>query len=336
MMLSPTRIAAALAISLSLAGCSGDSVSPKQAATESQSISLARETPAMASMFERLPSLPKIPAPLLPIVNLLPPLPISNAAGSDFTQRCGIDGVICLQEVEDKLAEWERYFGCDHRAIFPTVYKTLTRYAKMAVLENAAAYDDPAGLGYEALEFYALYQQMITAHLAGDAIPPAWQTTMDAAQSGDWTGAHDMLLAINAHVQRDMPFAIAKTGLTVLDGSSRKPDHDQFNAVLNDAYPAIVDAIAQRYDPAVTVLSSLGVVGNLGAMQLVALWREGVWRNAERLVITEGGDLAGITAETIEQQAQITAMAIKNVEIPGHRAQRDSYCQAALQQNNAR
>ena len=46
-----------------------------------------------------------------------------------------------------------------------------------------------------------------------------------------------------------MPFAVAAAGLNVPDGSSRKADHDRFNQVLNESYPTIVAAVAERYDP---------------------------------------------------------------------------------------
>ena len=42
-----------------------------------------------------------------------------------------------------------------------------------------------------------------------------------------------MLLGINAHVQNDMPFVLAQLGLRDRKGQSRKPDHDNFNEVLD-------------------------------------------------------------------------------------------------------
>lgn len=262
-------------------------------------------------------------APMLPLTNLLPAIS-SPPAAPDYSTQCGADGLICLRWVEAELASWERFFGCDHRAVFPTVYRLLTQETRLQMEADPSVFQDPAGLGQEAVEFYRLYEQMIRAHLAGEIIPPAWQVVMDAAQQGDWTGGHDMLLAINAHVQRDMPFAVAKTGLTLPTGESRKADHDNFNAILNRAYPRIVQAVGQRYDPFMLTVADLGVPGNLAAMQLVALWREGVWRNAERLTLSDDA----LTRESIEQQALVTGRLMQVGEIPGRRLLRQAYCEA--------
>lgn len=260
----------------------------------------------------------------------LPPI-APDGPGEDRSERCGADGLDCIRFVEQELAGWEQRFGCDHRAVFPTVYRLLTRETRMALEQDPSVFDDPAGLGYEALLFYELYEEMITAQLAGDPIPPAWQTAMDVAQEGDWTAGHDMLLAINAHVQRDMPFAVAATGLNVPDGSSRKADHDRFNQVLSDSYPTIVAAVAERYDPFMASVDETGgPADDEGAMQLVAQWREGVWRHAEQLVSTDGTPLFAATVEQIETNAEGWATGMANGEVPGRRELRRAHCEAFL------
>lgn len=268
--------------------------------------------------------------PFLPTTNFLPPLVTTDAA-PDRSGRCGENGLTCVRWVEAQLAGWEQYFGCDHRAVFPTVYRLLTRQTRLFLEEDPSRFDDPAGLGYEAVRFYELYHEMITAHLAGEPIPAAWQRAMDAANEGNWTAAHDMLLAINAHVQRDMPFAVAATGLNLPDGRSRKPDHDTFNRVLNNSYDAIVQAVGERYDPVLTTVDNIGLlVDNIAAQQLVALWREGVWRNAERLVTSEDTSLWESTVLSIETVANTSGRALMVGRIPGHRARRNAHCEAAL------
>lgn len=267
-------------------------------------------------------------APYIPTTKFIPPL-VTTEAAPDHTEECGELGLICLRWVENQLAGWERYFGCDHRAVFPTVYKLLTRETIRFIKENPSYFDDPAGIGYEAVRFYQLYHAMITSHLAGEPIPPAWQRAMEVANSGDWTAGHDMLLAINAHVQRDMPFAIAATGLNLPNGNSRKPDHDAFNRVLNAAYDTIVQAVGERYDPLLLKIDDIGLlVDNIGAAQLIAIWREGVWRNAERLILSKGTLLWETTVRSIELAANVTARALMVGQIPGHRAKRDAYCEA--------
>ena len=300
-----------------LAACGGDS----RAASDT-----AVSTPAATDSASAARAEPSIN---IPLTYLLPPLVATDPA-SDYAERCGADGLVCVRWVESKLAEWEKFFGCDHRAVFPTVYRLLTKQTRLQLEEDPSVFDDPAGLGFEALQFYALYDEMITDHLAGRPIAPAWQTAMDAANSGNWSGGHDMLLAINAHVQRDMPFAVANTGLTLPNGKSRKRDHDRFNTVLNTAYPIIVREVGRRYDPLMTIVANLGLPVNLVSQQLVAVWREGVWRNAERLSVSQEPTWQSLTHESIELQANLTAIAMKVGETPQRRSLRDAYCEAAL------
>ncbi|MHA7832879.1 MAG: DUF5995 family protein [Algiphilus sp.] len=273
--------------------------------------------------------------PYVPLTDLLPPL-YQDAPAEDRVARCGTDGLRCVRFVEEQLAEWERFFGCDHRAVFPTVYRLLTREARLQLETHPGFFDDPAGFGFEALAFYELYEQMITDHLAGRPIPPAWETVMAAAQEGDWTALHDMLLAINAHVQRDMPFALAAVGVTLPDGGSRKPDHDRFNQTLNAAYTPIVNEVQRRYDPFLQDALGAGLlVDNLAAQQLVALWREGVWRNAERLARNAGSEREAATAGSIEWQAELTAEALATGPLPGRRALRQAHCERVRAEDRA-
>ncbi len=269
--------------------------------------------------------------PFIPTTQYLPPVAPAGPA-EERVQECGADGLKCIRWVENQLAAWEAYFGCDHKAVFPTVYRLLTKETRLYLEQDPAMFDDPAGLGYEAVKFYELYDRMIKAHLNGGEIPQAWQTAMEVAAEGDWTGGHDMLLAINAHVQRDMPFALAAAGINLPNGESRKPDHDRFNQILNAAYDTIVQEVGRRYDPIMTDVDSQGgPFDNLGAQQLVAAWREGVFRNAERLTSAEGNEaMMAITRESIESFANVSAQIIRNGEIPGQRARRDAHCEAAL------
>lgn len=267
--------------------------------------------------------------PVLPTTDLLPPVAADDPA-ADRARECGSTGLRCLREVERALGRWERHFGCDHRAVFPTVYRMLTRETRLAIEADPDQFDDPAGLGYEAALFYELYEGAITDHLAGRPVSEAWRLAFDAALRGDWTGGHDMLLAISAHVQRDMPYVLADVGLALPDGRSRKPDHDQMNRVLAAAYAPIAREVGRRYDPLMSDVESLPVVDDVGAQQLVAGWREGVWRNAESLVTTAGTPLAPTSVAAIEANATTWAHAIRNGEVPGRRALRDAHCEAVL------
>jgi hypothetical protein len=145
-----------------------------------------------------------------------------------------------------------------------------------------------------------------------------------------------MLLGINAHVQRDMPFVLATVGLRKRSGATRKPDHDVVNGILGDAYEPIVSAIGSRYDPLVTISNaSWNPVDDVAGLEMVKGWREGVWRNAERLMAARTAAGRQRVIASIETNAATWARLIAGGQMPGYRAQRDSYCASGGTQASA-
>ena len=67
-------------------------------------------------------------------------------------------------------------------------------------------------------------------------------------------------------------------------------------------------------------------IDDLGALQLVRGWREGVWRNAERLLNATSADERKQISDEIESNAAEWAQSIAQTPQPGYRAYRDSYC----------
>ena len=99
------------------------------------------------------------------------------------------------------------------------------------------------------------------------------------------------------------------------------------NQVLANAYERIVDEIAARFDPLVgTVNSPLTPLDDVAGLELVKGWREGVWRNAERLVAARSDAERSQIASQIQSNAALWAQGIFAAPLPGYRATRDAYC----------
>ena len=95
------------------------------------------------------------------------------------------------------------------------------------------------------------------------AVPPAWRIAFSSADGRSVTGSGDLLLGMNAHVNRDLPFVLAAMGLVAPDGSSRKPDHDQINLMLNMVLGPLLQEESQRFDPAIlNIATPFGVGGH--------------------------------------------------------------------------
>jgi hypothetical protein len=219
---------------------------------------------------------------------------------------------------------------CDHNAIFSLTYLRVTEEYRRTV-QDSTFFDDTPFVNYEDGIFARYYFSAYDAWKNGQTanVPVAWRIAFDAARNRAVSAYGDLLLGINAHVQRDLPFVLYSIGLVTPDGASRKPDHDRVNQILNRAYERIVRTIGERYDPLLfTTNASWNPVDNVGGLELVKGWREGVWRNAERLLAASSPEERKRVADSIELNAATWARGMAAPQVPGYRAQRDAYCAA--------
>jgi hypothetical protein len=292
-------------------------------------IAFAAAAAILASLVPSAGAQPTYPG--IPWSDLLPPLPSPTQPQPGPVPNCREATIKCIDVEIRRMRRAQRRFGCDHRAVFATTYLTLTKTMKGMLDAGALDLDDPKYLYTEDAVFANFYFRTIRAYKRGDPVPAAWRIAFRAAENGDYFGAQDMLLGINAHVQNDMPFVIASLGLRMRDGTSRKPDHDEINKVLSRAYQPVVDAVRARYDPSLDLTNPAQVpIDDIAGLEAVRAWRELVWRNAERLVNARTGEQRARIARSIEATAALTAQLIAAVPAPGYGAARDRYCTEQL------
>jgi hypothetical protein len=239
----------------------------------------------------------------------------------------------CFHWVIRGLRQRRNAFGCDHRAVFASTYLTLTKVMLRTLRHHRHFFRDRRALIYEDVRFAQIYFNTLDLYAAGKPVDPAWQIALDHAKTGDWQGSADMLLGINAHVQNDMPFMMAALTLRDAKGRSRKGDHDAENRILDDAFDEVVRELARRYDPLIAWETyNLSPATDVFGVELVKIWREGVWRNAERLTNAKTDAERAQVAQQIHAQAAATAHMMEPglMGPPGYRASRDAYCKDQL------
>jgi hypothetical protein len=164
------------------------------------------------------------------------------------------------------------------------------------------------------------------------AVPQSWLTAFDAAKNKRVSGSGDLLLGMNAHINRDLPYVMAAVGLVAPDGSSRKADYDAVEAWLYDATAPLIAEFSARFDSTMDDTADPFGLGNWTLFQLVSSWRENAWRNAEALVSATTPEARALVAANIESQADTAAQAILNsqsyVPLLSSTVPRDSYCAA--------
>ena len=245
--------------------------------------------------------------------------------------RCAKAGLPCIEDTLRHMERLQRKLGCDHRGVFASTYLILTREFDEVLREQPDFFRHRAWMIYQDSMFANLYFRPVAEYVARRPVPDAWRIAFDAAARRDTNAGQDMLLGINAHVQRDFPYMLAELGIRTPDGTSRKPDHDRVNQILERAYEPVVRFIGRNYDPLITTTNSGWTPAeNVGVLALVRGWREGAWRNAERLLAARTEAERKAVETSIEQNAAGWARSIARSEQPGYREVRDAYCARKL------
>src|SRR5262245_7996190 len=240
--------------------------------------------------------------------------------------------------VDATIREMERRFrslgpACDHNAVFALAYLRTTQTYEWA-RDQSGFFADTPWVNHEDAVFAKYYFQAYD-NWAGGAraqVPQAWLIAFDAAAGRQVNGSGDLLLGMNAHVNRDLPITLAAIGMATPDGQSRKPDHNKVNQFLNTVLQPLLAELATRFDSSIVNLDTPYGIGYTGLFQTLAAWRELAWRNAELLASATTPAARAVALQEIETSAATQALAIKttNSYVPPltSSASRDTYALA--------
>jgi hypothetical protein len=215
---------------------------------------------------------------------------------------------------------------CDHDSVFALAYLRTTQTYKWA-RDQPGFFADAAWVNHEDAVFAEYYFAAYDNWAAGrrETVPEAWTIAFDAARTREVTGAGDLLLGMNAHINRDLPHALADVGLTGPGGLSRKPDHDRVNRFLQAVTAPLVAELTARFDPV-----SFSAVPGDPLFPLLAAWREHAWRNAELLAQAPDDAVRSVVEAQINAWAAIQARTIMTLTayLPPltSNTARDRYC----------
>jgi hypothetical protein len=222
--------------------------------------------------------------------------------------------------------------SCDHHAVFALAYTRITQTYVWS-RENGFYQDVPFANHQDAVFARYYTDAWVNWHNGNRAaVPQAWLTAFDAADAGTVTGTGDLLLAINAHINRDLPYVLASVGLVAPDGSSRKPDFDKVEDFLADASEPMLAEAARRFDPSMDDAHDPLDATYTVVMQAISAARENSWRNAEALVSAPTPEARALVEAKIENDANTVARAIVLAEryVPPFTTAtaRDAWCAA--------
>ena len=223
--------------------------------------------------------------------------------------------------------------ACSHQAPFAFMYLRVTTGV------NDVRFDDPAYLTHLDAVFAGSYFDAARAWKKGRkaSVPKAWQMAFGSADGRRVRGLGDLLLGMNAHISRDLPFALAEVGLTNSKGQSVRRDFKYVNSLLGEVQTPMVKAAARRYDPSIDDMTTitLGLVSR-PVLWFIEQWRNTAWADAERLVNASPGAERRAVEQDIEKKAASIASVIRWAFAypPLSRASRsrEGYCEDRLSQ----
>jgi hypothetical protein len=250
--------------------------------------------------------------------------------GSDNDCAAGRSNCLTLTLNEQTRILSQTGQACSHLAIFPLAYTRMTQTYGWT-RDQAGYYNDVPYMNHMDAVFAKYYTDAYYNWSSGNraAVPQSWLYAFDAAKNETVTGAGDLFLGMNAHINRDLPFVLYASGLVETDGTtSGKADYDAVERWLSDDTSPLLAEAAQRFDP--TIDDSNNPLVDYLTFQMVSAWREQAWRNAEALAAAPDDAARALVAQNIENnadmiaQGMLTAFAVN--PLVQSNASRDAYC----------
>lgn len=222
---------------------------------------------------------------------------------------------------------------CSHDAPFALMYLRVTEAVQRA---DRAQFTNPNYIGHLDALFAQSYFTAADNWIGGhrNRVAKAWRIAFGAADDRTVSGIGDMLLGMNAHISRDLPFAVAAAWPDNAQLTARKADFDRVNEILTQVQGPMVAEAAQRWDPTIASfrVPDLGPAG--GVATIIARWRTEAWANGERLAHARSAADRGRIAADIESTAANRALLIRAatgyLDLRGDAGARDRYCKNAL------
>jgi hypothetical protein len=221
------------------------------------------------------------------------------------------------QCIERTIGEMERRFHrviprCDHNAVFSLTYLRVTEDVRDAV-ETGFYPDKPWINQFDAMfarPYFLAYDNWREGRR--ELVPESWRLAFDTGRDESVQGLGNLLLSMNAHINRDFPYILYHVGLTDEDGSSKKPEHDSYNPRLRAMYKPMLTELAHRFDETIDDYDVPGITADDDAFfQLLVQWRDSAWRNAVRLAEADGDAERRDVARSIEAYANTWAGLIR-------------------------
>lgn len=268
-------------------------------------------------------------APFVDWTSLLPGAP--GQFQPSRARDCVSGNPACVESTLDEMyRRFDRnYASCDHNAAFGITYIRVTEAIRKKMLQHPPFYQEPRFLQHVDKVFARMYFRSYDAWASGhrERVPLAWREAFDTGRARSVNGLGNLLLSMNAHINRDFPYLVEALGMFKPDGTTRKVDHDRGNQVLQPLYDDVLRELSARFDRTISNYDVPGLFADdVALFQILQGWREGVWRNAEMLRNARTPAQRKVASDYIENYALSQARLIRANTTIRSSATRDAQC----------
>ena len=197
----------------------------------------------------------------------------------------------------------------DRRSIFLDCYAMMTGNMLDALDTGRFADDDwVARLLQHFAEYYFDALELYEAR--SPTTPRVWQLAHDNAQHEHVMTVQHLLLGVNAHINYDLVFAVAELltpeweTLTAEQRDQRRADYVLVNAIIGETIDRVQDQILEVRSPWLDLVDKLmGPVDEWLISEIIAHWRDAVWRDAIQYLETGSPDERARLKQKVEDAA---------------------------------
>jgi hypothetical protein len=197
----------------------------------------------------------------------------------------------------------------DFRGLFVMAYVAMTNTIGQWI--ERGAFHDGAAMARYVVAFANEYRRALADGIAGERsrIPMAWRQSFDACEARAATAFQCLLLGINAHMNRDLPYAVVEAGMDV-DSPHCYLDHVRIDDVLRLNMPAVRRGVAVAYGREFPLSQQLlGCFIETRLARRFEQARRNAWSHAQLL----------LHADTVAARADVEAMIERRAAIAGQR-----------------
>jgi hypothetical protein len=219
-------------------------------------------------------------------------------------------------DVAAGLAALDRQFQAarDLRGLFVTAYMAATHTVAQWI--DQSVFIDNQAMARYVVAFGNEYRRALADWVAGDRdrIPVAWQQSFEACDERSSGVVQCLMLGINAHMKRDLPYAVIEAGIDV-NCTRCSQDYFRIDDVMRLNIPLVRRRVADAYGANLSLTQRwFGGLADAGMARGFTRARRNSWAFAQLLAQAETASARAQVDRMIEEFAAIEGQKILGVK----------------------